>query len=391
MKLKLYQLVCLALFFAVTGTLNVAAQGCVAIRPMSCGGTDFSNVAGLFGKGEWRVSASYRYFKSHRHFRGDSEEEERIENGTEVINLANSVELGVSHSISNRFSLAVNLPVIFYDRSSLYEHYGNSTNSNPDQLRFHTGAKGIGDMRISGNYWLFNPMQGSGNISVGLGLKLPTGNSNVNDDFHKLNSEGLDSLVNKPVDQSIQLGDGGWGITLEAQAFQSISTRSMLYFSGFYMFNPQNVNKTLTRGTLDNVDPLIAYHSIADQYAVRLGINYMALPQQNLSVSLGGRIEGIPAEDAFGKSEGFRRPGYVISAEPGLFYTLGSLNFNLSVPVALYRNRVKSVYDLADPNGNRHGDAAFADYSINAGVLWRFGGHHTASMEDVPKFKNTSN
>jgi hypothetical protein len=150
------------------------------------------------------------------------------------------------------------------------------------------------------------------------------------------------------------------------------------------MFNPRNVNTTLNKGTLVGIDPLIAYQSVADQFAVRFGLNY-ALPVHGLSFSLGGRAEGVPAHDAIGKSEGFRRPGYIISVEPGLLYVRGNTNFAVNVPYALYRNRVKSVYDLADPLGKRQGDAAFADYLINFSVSHRFS--KKMSMAHVPAFK----
>jgi hypothetical protein len=383
------QLPVLLLFIALLACAEIDAQGCVAIRPMNCTGSNLYSNFGLFNKGDWRASVTYRYFKSYKHYKGDSEQHERVENGTEVINLAHSVDLGLGYSFSNRFSASVNLPVIYYDRSSLYEHYGNSTTANPDQLRFHTGARGIGDLRLSANYWLLDvEKHAHGNVSLGLGVKIPTGDYGVNDEFHKLNSEKLDSIVVRPVDQSIQLGDGGWGFTLEAQAYQSVFKNASLYFNGFYLFNPKGVNSTLTRGTLTGVDPLIAYHSVADQYAVRLGLNYALLAQKNLGLSLGARAEGIPAKDALGDSEGFRRPGYVVSIEPGATYSTGKFNFTLNVPVAAYRNRVKSVYDLADPAGQRHGDAAFADYSVSAGIVWRFAGKKATHIMDVPKFDN---
>lgn len=381
--------ICILLF-----SESASAQGCVAIRNLGgCGGA--SN-ASLLTKGEWQLGANYRYFRSFRHFRGDTEEAERVENGTQVINLAHSLDLGLSYSISHRFSVSATLPLISYDRSSLYEHYGNSLSSNPEQMRFHTQARGIGDLRISSAFWVFDPEKSTRhNLSVGLGIKLPTGNENVQDEFHKRrSSDGADSIVVKPVDQSIQLGDGGVGISLEVQGFASLSPKTIFYVSGFYLSNPQNTNKTLTRGTLEGANPLIAYHSIADQYVARLGLNYALWPAQNLSASLGARIEGIPSSDLIGKSEGFRRPGYVVAAEPGLFYQHGQVNLALSVPVALYRNRVKSTYDLADPSGDRHGDAAFADYSINLGVTWRFGGNHTMANTPAPAtplWKETGN
>ena len=86
-------------------------------------------------------------------------------------------------------------------------------------------------------------------------------------------------------------------------------------------------------------------------------------------MSFGGRIEGVPVRDAFGGSDGFRRPGYAISIDPGLMYGHRSWTFTVNAPVAVERNRKKSVTDYA----NRfHGDAAFADFSFLFGVSRRF-------------------
>ena len=384
-KCLLLALVYSALSLFLLPELN--AQGCVAIRQM--GGCGTASASSFLDKGQLQASFNYRYFRSFRHFRGNHEEPERVEMGTEVINITHAAEMALAYSISKRLSVSASLPLIFYDRSSLYEHYGNSLTANPEQKRFHTNSKGIGDLRLSASYWLLHPEHSRHNVALGLGIKLPTGNENVQGEFHKRRStDGSDSIATRAVDQSIQLGDGGFGLTLDIQAYASIFNRATLYLNGSYLSNPQNFNKTLTRGTLQNVDPLIAYHSIADQYLARLGINYLLLPAQNLSASLGGRIEGIPSQDLIGKSEGFRRPGYTIAAEPGLFFQKGQANIALTIPVALYRNRTKSTYDLADPTGQRHGDAAFADYSINLGVGYRFGGKHEKMDMQAPKWKD---
>lgn len=376
---------CFGAFSHLVLSPEMYAQGCVAVRQM--GGCGAASANSLLNKGQWQASLNYRYFRSYRHFRGDHEEINRVEQGTEVINLTHIADFGLAYSLNQRLSVSASLPFISYDRSSLYEHYGNSTTANPEQKRFHTGSSGIGDLRLSASYWLFNPEHHSRqNIALGLGLKLPTGNANVQDEFHKRrSSDGSDSIYTRAVDQSIQLGDGGYGLTLDIQAYATVFNRATVYVNGFYLSNPGNTNKTLTRGTLQNVDPLIAYHSIADQFMARLGLNYAILPTQNLSVSLGGRIEGIPSQDLIGKSDGFRRPGYIVAAEPGLVFQSNRFNLTLNVPVALYRNRTKSTYDLADPTGQRHGDAAFANYSINLGLGYRFGGKH--QMMEVPAEK----
>lgn len=371
--MKYFYQTLLTLCISLLGGLQlVHAQGCVAVRP--CSPTGYIDATSVQQNGQWQVAATHRYFRSFRHFRGSHQEKERVEAGTQVINTTHSIDLSISHAFNSRFGLALNLPVIFNDRSSLYEHYGNSLQANPNQLRFHTGSRGIGDLRLTSFYWLLNPERRElkGNISLGLGIKAPTGNANVQGDFHRFSEESGDYIFRRAVDQSIQLGDGGWGGSLEVQGYHNLGHRSSLYFNGFYLFNPRNHNNTLSRGTLEGVDPLIAYHSVADQYAGRLGLNYQLFPKAGITTGLGVRLEGIPAHDLIGKSEGFRRPGYIASVEPGLLYIYKDLNFVLTAPIALYRNRIKSVYDLADPAGERHGDAAFADYLLNFTVVYSF-------------------
>ena len=357
------------LTMAFFGTNEILmAQGCVAIRGMGC--SSANNNASLLKSG-LMFNANARYFQSYKHFRGSHEEKERVENGTEVINDSYFLDLGLSYGLTNRLSVSVNLPILFYNRSSLYEHYGNSTTANPEQKRFATQASGIGDCRISLLYALIDPSNHEKlQINLGTGIKIPSGNEAVTDVFHRRATDGKDSTITRPVDQSIQLGDGGWGFNLELQTNLTMSHHFSIYGSGYYLFNPANVNSTLTRGTLTGVDPLLAYHSIADQYFARMGVNYLV--NSRIQTGLGARLEGIPSKDVIGKSEGFRRPGYVIAVEPSVGFQINSNSISLSVPYALYRNRTKSVYDNADPTGNRHGDAAFADYSLNLSYSYKF-------------------
>ena len=71
---------------------------------------------------------------------------------------------------------------------------------------------------------------------------------------------------------------------------------------------------------------------------------------------------------SFGGNDGFWRPGYAISIDPGPIYEHGSWTFTVN-PFAVKRNRKKSVSDYA----NRfHGDAAFADFSFLFGVSRHF-------------------
>jgi hypothetical protein len=342
---------------------NTYGQGCVAVRNMASTALGFDSVR----SNSWQVSANYRYFRSFRHFRGTEEEEERVEQGTEVINNDNSLLIGISYTANNRFSFGLTLPYMYIDRSSLYEHYGNQ----PGNPRFHTQAQGIGDMRLVGYY---NALQNSRlSLLLGLGVKLPTGNFRTKDNFHKLDSEGNDSLVYKVVDQSIQLGDGGFGVIVEFDANYGFSKGFSAYATGMYMSNPRNTNGVERSPSLTNGIPLSNEFSVVDQYMARLGARYSV---KRFNFGVGGRIEGIPSEDLIGDSDGFRRPGYIISAEPSVGYFVGKHSFGLSVPIALERNRVQNTIDKirSEQTGTEViGDAAFADWLLSISYTYRLG------------------
>ena len=107
--------------------------------------------------------------------------------------------------------------------------------------------------------------------------------------------------------------------------------------------------------------------SIPDQFMVRGGANYFV---KNFTFSGGVRVEGLPSSDLFGGDKGFRRPGYVIAAEPVVSHMGKKATVYISVPVVLERNRTQSYSDKlrSTPATKVQGDAAFADYSVNIGL-----------------------
>ena len=359
MKLYIYCLGCMLLCCAVSS--NLQAQGCVAVKNMSSPGLNFGDET---QKG-WQFSLNYRYFRSYKHFRG-KEEEERVENGTEVINNDNSVNLGIAYSINSRWSASVSIPFIYIDRSSLYEHSGNSGG------RFHTQSKGLGDIRATA-YYNTTPAYHNGHFVLGLGFKAPTGNYNTKGYFHK--PEGLTLL---PVDQSIQLGDGGWGLITEIDFSHKIYGKFSSYVNAMYMFNPRNTNGVLRRPTPYTIPvtnepiPLSNEMSVSDQYFWRAGAQFIT---NGIQASIGARMECIPSEDILGKTDGFRRPGYVISIEPAFFYTTGQHAFGVNFPIAVERNRTRNVVDKTQGNNADGepiiGDAAFADWLISLTYVYR--------------------
>lgn len=314
---------------------------------------------------KWQLSINNRYFKSFRHFVGTEEQKQRQTLGNEVINHSTATDIAVIRKIGSRWSLMLDLPVLSNSRSSLYEH-GNIG-------RFTTHSFGLGDMRIAAYSWLWNPEKMyKGNLQVGLGLKLPTGAYNYQDYFRTTDS----TKRLGPVDQSIQLGDGGTGITLELNGYYNFTHALSLYGNFYYLSNPREQNGVSTaRGGTPSATAVFNgsdVMSVPDQLMIRAGVNYMV---RNVTLSAGLREEALPVHDLIGGSNGFRRPGKILTVEPGITYSFHTVNVFAYVPVAVSRNRTQSVPDkLTTERTGKYtqGDAAFADYSINVGASFRF-------------------
>jgi hypothetical protein len=241
--------------------------------------------------------------------------------------------------------------------------------------RHSTHSFGIGDIRFAAYRWMLDPIKNKkGNIQLGLGIKLATGDYNYKDYWYNVGVNGTKEL--RTVDQSIQLGDGGTGVTVELNTFYNFKPNFGVYGNFYYLINPREQNGTRTyRETLTPALANEAICSVPDQYMVRGGFNYTFKRIKGLSVAAGARLEGIPVNDLIGGSGDFRRPGYIWSLEPSLNYTVKKVNFFASVPVALYRNRTQSNTDKENAITRGvfvRGDAAFADYAINAGVSFKF-------------------
>ncbi len=314
------------------------------------------------GPNKWQVSTSWRYQKSDRHFRGSHEEANRQAEGSEVINTINLMELGIRYNHSDRLSFSLGIPYFSAERSSPLR--------NSDRVvvdRSVVEASALGDVTLTARRLLWRPAEHpNGNVSFGFGLKFPTGDYDVEDTrFRLVGGERVGAV--ETVDQSIQPGDGGFGFILDTQVIQRLlEGKAAFYGTATYLVNPKGTNgvPTFRGGAGEEV------MSVADQYLARVGMSFGAPSWKGFGVSLGGRLEGVPVRDLVGDSDGFRRPGYAVSVEPGISFSKGAHAVTLNVPYALYRNRTRSVPDRAVPG--RHGDAAFADYIVMLGYWRRF-------------------
>ncbi|MDO9373606.1 MAG: hypothetical protein Q7T76_04285 [Ferruginibacter sp.] len=351
---------------------NAEAQGCVAIKGSgtSCMlvHPDSAKVSG------WQFTSSVRYFKSFRHFSGTEENKQRLIDNSEVINHTGILDLSLTRVFNDRWSAMIDIPVISNARSSLYEH-GLVNGAYIKKERHSMHSFGVGDIRLAAYRWMLDPATNhKGNIQLGLGVKLPTGDYDYKDYWQNVGPNGTKEL--RTVDQSIQLGDGGTGITFEANTFYNFKPNFGMYGSFFYLSNPREQNGV--RSYRETITPVLANEaimSVPDQFMFRAGFSYSFNQLKGLSLAAGARYEGIPVKDLIGGSGDFRRPGYIWSVEPSINYAFNQVSLFASVPFAVVRNRTQSVTDKENSIKRGvfvRGDAAFADYSINVGMSVKF-------------------
>lgn len=311
---------------------------------------------------KWQVSFSWRYQRSDRHFRGTHEEANRAAEDSEVINTINLADLSIRYNINPRTSITVSVPYLMATRSHPIRDDNRVVVD-----RSILNSRGMSDVTIVARRLIWEPKpERRGNLVIGVGAKLPTGADSVTDTRARLD-DGEYVYQVETVDQSVQPGDGGFGVLVDVSGYRLLGSKGAwaFYASGAYLINPQETNgvRTYRRSPEEGI------MSIADQYVARAGFIVGPASWNGFSVGLGGRLEGVPVHDLLGGSEGFRRPGYAFSAEPSLSWAHGAHSFSLAIPIALQRNRQRSVPDLAR---GTHGDAAFADWLVLASYSRRF-------------------
>ncbi len=337
------------------------AQGCVAAhspQPVISGLNPGSEVASRHFEATnllhgLTITTGYRVYNSYRHYIGTVYQAQRQANHNAIVNHVNLFELDLNYQLTPRLSLIATVPGMDASR------HGQASPLNV----YHSG--GIGDVTVGVQSWVFRtPTESHGNVNISAQLKLPTG---INDaKGTKTSASGSKTVV--PFDESIQPGDGTWGFSLATEAFHPVIWKTSAYFTGSWLFSPQDTTGVLTY----RAAPGEGVISATDQYLWRGGFSRPVTGVKllrGLALSMGGRMEGVPVRDAFGSSNGFRRPGYVISIEPGLMYARGRTTFYASGPWAMERNRKISVTDIEN---HTHGDAAFADYTVITGFSRSF-------------------
>jgi hypothetical protein len=300
---------------------------------------------------EWLLTVGYRRLTADEWFVGAAIRPDLAPGGEPLHFKIHTVDLNATFAVTDRFSLTLSIPYISGSFSAKIW---------PDGLRHTQSASGLGDLSVLGNVWLFDPLtHARGNIALGAGLKTSTGSNTVGAPYYTASG-----TVPFTAHQAIEPGDGAWGFIVQAQAYGRLLPRTYAYFSGSYLISPRGLSGVAARFPGDSS------WSVPDIYSGRLGLAYSLWPAQGVSVSLGGRLDGLPVHDLVGGGDnGFRQPGYVIFIDPGASVTRGFGTFSLNVPVRVHANRLRNTFDLAT---GRHGGGDFAKVVLFASYSRRF-------------------
>ena len=311
----------------------------------SLGGQGELQVADLTAH-QWRLAVGYRHLHADQLFVGT----DLVPTNKPLIIDIHSVDVTAAYAVTSRFSLSLTVPFVSGMQSRFYA----------DSARHAVTALGLGDITVVGSTWLLDPHNRSGNVALGLGVKAPAGAHGAKDEYFLANG----TAIQYAVDQSIEPGDGGWGVIVQLQAYRRAFPHATAYLTGSYLINPRRLSDVAK-------DPGGAvYWSVPDVYSGRLGLVYALFPQHGISVSLGARMDGQPVRDLIGGGDmGFRRPGYSVSLDPSVGFTTGANQFTVSGPIRLSANRKASVLDL---QSGKHGGGDFASGLIFVSYARRF-------------------
>ena len=329
----------------------VRAQGCEPIR--------FTTPVGLGGKGEayqreqqWRFTLAYRRLFSNEFYIGSSQSTAFFPNGKAPVFNINTFVGDIAYAPSDRLLLHLSVPV----------QTGSESVIRADGQIHAQSVSGIGDVSVIAETWLFAPKtHDRGNISLGLGFKAPTGShTSPSTDW---TSTGATVPVTAP--WTILPGDGGWAILPSVQAFRQLGKYAYLYANGSYMVSPKAHSDAL-----DPLSPPGVHLSVPDSYSMSAGASFSVLPEQGLSVSLGGRMDGTPLRDLIGGGDDVtgKRTFQVEFVDPGATWSRGKDSFTLSVPLRVHVNRFAS---LLDRKLERPGAGGFAKYLVFASYWHR--------------------
>jgi len=350
-------------FIPMLYSISAESQGCIMVHNIS-GFGQYNLTDNAFSTSDWQLNINNRYFKAFRDFKGADDQKTPAQDESIVRSFTTDITL--SRLLKNGWSMDLSIPFASNSRFADKEHGG------PGTERHTTHTFGLGDIRFTVYKWLLNPsVSQKGNVQLGLGIKLPTGDYKYQDYFYKNDT----TKILAPVNASIALGDGGTGIITELNTFYFFKSTISFYGNFYYLINPRDQNGVSTStwrapASLDIMTTADVY-SIPDVYSLRAGFNF---DFKKFALSAGLRDEGVPVHDLIGNNHGLRRPGHNLSFEPGIIYKMKKISMYVYVPAIISRRIKQNPTDALATEITgvyRIGAGGSGDYSVFAGILFK--------------------
>jgi hypothetical protein len=316
----------------------------------------------------FQLSGHYRWYDASVPYTGNIQLVNIERENTQDIFNSHQLSFSLQYRLNNRFRFFASIPLSYQQKSSIWEH----SLVNDYRVAFErrvTEGIGLGDILLGGGFQLLNPNKYTASrLEVGAALKVPSGQYQATDIWYNAGPQRAD--VVRPVDQAIQPGDGTWGVLLSLKGTWKLWSFLGIYGETFYLSTPKDLNGVYNyRPFVSAIWSEEGENSATDQYMARGGISIRA-PRSPLSLHSGIRVDGVPVNDIFGASEGFRRPGYAVSWENSLMLQAKDFRVYLALPYIYYQTRLDSRPELryeAKTGLNRQGESSFARFMLQIG------------------------
>lgn len=298
------------------------------------------------GSGKFQVSVGWRYAKASRSYFNSRLNHNFTDLWKPVFRLS-ILDVTARYKLNNRTSILATVPIVMNRFSMIFPPLSPSRGQ-----RHGWPSTGVGDLAVYSETLVLNPKSHPfENISLGVGMKFPTGNWDVKALIPDETGRNLSKRAVFP--PAIMPGDGGVGVIVGFQAYKTFRhpwlSSSSFYTSGSYLINPRNTNAT--RSIISNLGvPLTPNflgrltNSVADGYSLSAGFSWRPPYVWEYERLKGLRLlsvikyEGLNTRDLIGENDGFRQPGYALAAGPGIAYSYKRDSFIAEMPIVFNRH-----------------------------------------------------
>ena len=293
---------------------------------------------------KFQISTGWRYSHAHQSY-FDSRVNHDFDRSWRPQEKLSVLDVSARYRINRRLSTTLTVPIVFNSFSMLTPPLGDGRG-----LRRGWRGQGLGDISLYTDSWLLDPSEHPfGNFSLGVGIKIPTGNWNQKAVIP--DETGRNFIRRAVYPAAIQPGDGGTGIIVGFNTFKILRSPTIfrghtLFASGSYLINARNRNGTGSIVRELGVPLNAAFlgettNSVTDSYNLQGGVA-LQIPRtwdkkyfKNLRFRITGNWQGVPSHDLIGGSKGYRQPGWGASIGPGMTYGLGNNFWIVDVPIVV--------------------------------------------------------